>query len=74
MVLLKTRAGAPHSKINGMQRASENSLGNTLRNEMNRGYRHMIDAGVPKRAAQRVMKKSYKYFKKYKMRNGSKAL
>ena len=30
--------------------------------EFNRGYRQMIDAGVDKRAAQKVMKKNYKYF------------
>jgi RHS repeat-associated protein len=61
-ILLPTHAGASHAKINGMQRKSGNGAGNTLRQEMSRGYRHMVDAGVDQKAAQKAMKKNYKYF------------
>ncbi|MCD8523082.1 MAG: hypothetical protein LRY72_12575, partial [Saccharospirillaceae bacterium] len=61
-ILLKTGKGDPHALINGMQRRSANGVGNTLRQEFDRGYRQMIDAGVDPKAAQRVMKKNYQYF------------
>ena len=61
-ILLPTRKGDPHAIINGMQRRTANRVGNSLRQEMYRGYRQMIDAGVDIKAAQRAMKKNYKYF------------
>ena len=59
----KTCKGCPHAKINGMQRKANSSAGNNLRQEMNRGAREMREAGVPRKARNKVMKKNYKYFK-----------
>jgi RHS repeat-associated protein len=61
-ILLRTTKGNPHALINGMQRRTGNGAGNTLRQEMSRGYRQMIDAGVDPRAAKKAMKKNYNYF------------
>jgi RHS repeat-associated protein len=61
-ILLETGKGRTHSTISGAQRRSASGAGNTLRQEFNRGFREMMDAGVDFKAAQRVMKKNYKYF------------
>jgi hypothetical protein len=61
-ILLETGEGKPHSVISGMQRRAGSGAGNSLRQEFNRGYREMIDAGVDPQAARRVMKKNYQYF------------
>lgn len=61
-IILENGPGKPHSIISGKQRRADSGAGNTLRQEFNRGYRDMIDAGVDPRAARRVMKKNYKYF------------
>jgi hypothetical protein len=61
-ILLPTGRGRLHTAINNLQKGSMNGNGNSLRNEFERGYAHMVNAGVNRRAAQKAIRKNYKYF------------
>lgn len=63
-ILLESSSGSPHAIISSMQRQRRAVEGfNTdIRHEFNIGYKEMIDAGVSKKDAQKVMSKAYKYF------------
>jgi RHS repeat-associated protein len=72
-ILLQSASGREHAQISAAQRAWRRQLdllhgpggrwtSTTLRQEFMAGYRQMIDAGVPPRAAKRAIKRAYAYF------------
>ncbi|WP_082350406.1 RHS repeat-associated core domain-containing protein [Xanthomonas oryzae] len=70
-ILLRSSSGYEHAQISSMQRAWRSRLDSlpggrwgstTLRQEIEAGYRQMVDAGVPVSRARRAINRSYQYF------------
>jgi len=70
-ILLRSSSGYEHAQVSAAQRAWRTRLSalpggkwksTTLREEMNAGYKQLIDAGVPAGRARRAIASSYKYF------------
>ncbi len=64
-ILLKSESGEVHARISAAQRARRRKPGGydtDIRTEFDISYRELIDSGLSKREAQRVMKQNYEYF------------
>ncbi|WP_446718900.1 hypothetical protein [Gilliamella sp. ESL0250] len=65
-------SGLPHANISQAQRARRSlneGWNTTLKQEFNISYREMLDAGVPKAQARKVLNDSYKYFDRIRSDN-----
>ena len=64
-VLLKSLSGEPHALISAAQRARRRARGGwetDIRTEFNLSYGEMLDSGISRRDAKRVISQNYKYF------------